>query len=73
MEEEEARLQQERGQEGTWYHEGPPELRTARLWLARYSLPRARARLRKVLHTLVLHNMLSAAPMGNKNNERYGV
>lgn len=44
MVEEEARLQQERGQEGTWYHEGPIELRDARLWIANYSLPKARER-----------------------------
>ncbi|PAA61813.1 hypothetical protein BOX15_Mlig007912g1, partial [Macrostomum lignano] len=28
-----------------WYHEGPEALKTGRLWLAEYSLPRARARL----------------------------
>ncbi|KAI0232431.1 U4/U6 small nuclear ribonucleoprotein Prp4 [Lamellibrachia satsuma] len=29
----------------TWYHEGPPSLRDARLAIAKYSLPRARERL----------------------------
>ncbi|KAK6480865.1 U4/U6 small nuclear ribonucleoprotein Prp4-like [Huso huso] len=29
----------------TWYHEGPETLKAARLWLARYSLPRAMERL----------------------------
>ncbi|XP_066569436.1 U4/U6 small nuclear ribonucleoprotein Prp4 [Amia ocellicauda] len=29
----------------TWYHEGPSTLKEARLWLARYSLPRAMRRL----------------------------
>ncbi|XP_028318360.1 U4/U6 small nuclear ribonucleoprotein Prp4 [Gouania willdenowi] len=29
----------------TWYHEGPASLKEARLWLARYSLPRATKRL----------------------------
>ncbi|KAG7273915.1 hypothetical protein CRUP_009171 [Coryphaenoides rupestris] len=29
----------------TWYHEGPTTLREARLWLAKYSLPRAVKRL----------------------------
>uniref|UniRef100_A0AAY4E229 Pre-mRNA processing factor 4 (PRP4)-like domain-containing protein n=1 Tax=Denticeps clupeoides TaxID=299321 RepID=A0AAY4E229_9TELE len=29
----------------TWYHEGPASLKEARLWLARYSLPRAAGRL----------------------------
>lgn len=31
--------------EATWYHEGPESLRTARFWIANYSLPRARDRL----------------------------
>lgn len=31
-------------QESTWYHEGPDALRIARLWIANYSLPRARDR-----------------------------
>merc|ERR1712226_22713 len=30
----------------TWYHEGPVALRTARLWIAEFSLPRAEDRLR---------------------------
>ncbi|XP_038600889.1 U4/U6 small nuclear ribonucleoprotein Prp4 isoform X1 [Tachyglossus aculeatus] len=29
----------------TWYHEGPNSLKTARLWIANYSLPRAMKRL----------------------------
>ena len=29
----------------TWYHEGPPELRTARIFIADYSIPRAQRRL----------------------------
>ncbi|RVE41716.1 hypothetical protein evm_013628 [Chilo suppressalis] len=44
MEEEEARMERDRGREGTWYHEGPPQLRDARLWIAKYSLPRAKER-----------------------------
>lgn len=31
--------------ETTWYHEGPDSLQAARLWLAHYSLPRAKQRL----------------------------
>ncbi len=31
--------------ETTWYHEGPQELKAAREWIARYSLPRAKARI----------------------------
>lgn len=42
---EEERKQQEKDQESTWYHEGPESLRTARLWIAYYSLPRAKERL----------------------------
>uniref|UniRef100_A0A3B3CPV7 Pre-mRNA splicing tri-snRNP complex factor PRPF4 n=1 Tax=Oryzias melastigma TaxID=30732 RepID=A0A3B3CPV7_ORYME len=34
-----------RSQEQTWYHEGSASLKEARLWMARYSLPRAVARL----------------------------
>ncbi|XP_075243677.1 uncharacterized protein LOC142337920 [Convolutriloba macropyga] len=30
----------------TWYHEGPVALRTARLWIAEFSLPRAEERLK---------------------------
>ncbi|KAF0304124.1 U4/U6 small nuclear ribonucleoprotein Prp4 [Amphibalanus amphitrite] len=36
---------QEQPRTETWYHEGPAELRQARLWIAGYSLPRAKARL----------------------------
>lgn len=43
--EEETRIQQEKDQESTWYHEGPMALRTARLWIAVYSLPRAQKRI----------------------------
>uniref|UniRef100_A0AAR5Q221 Pre-mRNA processing factor 4 (PRP4)-like domain-containing protein n=1 Tax=Dendroctonus ponderosae TaxID=77166 RepID=A0AAR5Q221_DENPD len=42
---EEERKLYEKDQEQTWYHEGPESLRIARLWLADYSLPRAKARL----------------------------
>ncbi|KAL1122968.1 hypothetical protein AAG570_003292 [Ranatra chinensis] len=45
QEEEEERKQQEKDQETTWYHEGPELLRTARMWIAKYSLPRAKERL----------------------------
>ncbi|CAG9826850.1 unnamed protein product [Diabrotica balteata] len=42
---EEERKQHEKDQETTWYHEGPDSLRVARLWIAHYSLPRAKERL----------------------------
>lgn len=45
QEEEEERIQQEKDQESTWYHEGPQSLKVSRLWLAQYSLARARQRL----------------------------
>ncbi|XP_023674390.1 U4/U6 small nuclear ribonucleoprotein Prp4 [Paramormyrops kingsleyae] len=43
-EDEKAKRSQEEYQQ-TWYHEGPTTLKEARLWLARYSLPRATLRL----------------------------
>lgn len=42
---EEERKQLEKDHESTWYHEGPDSLRVARLWIADYSLPRAKDRL----------------------------
>ncbi|XP_023019204.2 U4-U6 small nuclear riboprotein factor 60K [Leptinotarsa decemlineata] len=42
---EEERKLFEKDQETTWYHEGPDSLRVARLWITRYSLPRAKERL----------------------------
>nr|CAH7762403.1 unnamed protein product [Callosobruchus chinensis] len=42
---EEERKLFEKDQEATWYHEGPESLRIARLSIAEYSLPRAKARL----------------------------
>lgn len=48
-EEKEIALKTEKDQtETTWYHEGPESLKTARLWLAYYSLPRAKQRLANV-------------------------
>uniref|UniRef100_A0A034VMW8 U4/U6 small nuclear ribonucleoprotein Prp4 n=1 Tax=Bactrocera dorsalis TaxID=27457 RepID=A0A034VMW8_BACDO len=43
--EEEERKQLQKEQETTWYHEGPEALRVARIWIADYSLPRAKTRL----------------------------
>lgn len=34
--------------EEVWYHEGDPELKIARLWMAKYSLPRASERLKQM-------------------------
>lgn len=31
----------------TWYHEGPESLKDARYWIAEYSIPRAKARVKK--------------------------
>ncbi|XP_041968755.1 U4/U6 small nuclear ribonucleoprotein Prp4 isoform X2 [Aricia agestis] len=61
LEEEEARIERDRGREGTWYHEGPPELREARLWIARYSLPRAKLRLAAAREELQLPGSVRAA------------
>ena len=46
-EEKEAAKQEKDQMETTWYHEGPNSLRSARLWLASFSLPRAQERLAK--------------------------
>ncbi|CAH0403980.1 unnamed protein product [Chilo suppressalis] len=61
MEEEEARMERDRGREGTWYHEGPPQLRDARLWIAKYSLPRAKERLNKAREDLKQAGSVRAA------------
>ncbi|KAG1661438.1 U4/U6 small nuclear ribonucleoprotein Prp4 [Nymphon striatum] len=37
--------QQKKESETTWYHEGTEVLKQARLWIAKYSIPRARSRL----------------------------
>lgn len=50
--EEEERKQLQKEQETTWYHEGPDALRVARLWIAGYSLPRAKQRLEKAKEAL---------------------
>lgn len=47
QEEEEERMQQAKDQETTWYHEGPESLKISRLWIAQYSLARAKVRLEK--------------------------
>ncbi|XP_050312702.1 U4/U6 small nuclear ribonucleoprotein Prp4 [Anthonomus grandis grandis] len=51
---EEERKQFEKDQEQTWYHEGPDSLRIARLWIAHYSLPRAKERLMEARRLLEL-------------------
>lgn len=61
-EEEERKLQQ-REQEATWYHEGPETLRIARLWLADYSLPRARDRLERAREALEVPSATRAGRM----------
>ncbi|KAJ7308054.1 hypothetical protein JRQ81_008557 [Phrynocephalus forsythii] len=43
-EDEKAKKSKEEYQQ-TWYHEGPNSLKTARMWIANYSLPRAMRRL----------------------------
>ncbi|EDV40489.1 uncharacterized protein Dana_GF23908 [Drosophila ananassae] len=60
--EEERRIQQ-REQEATWYHEGPDTLRIARLWLADYSLPRARDRLMRARDALEVPSATRAGRM----------
>lgn len=61
LEEEEARIERDRGREGTWYHEGPMDLREARLWIANFSLPRAKIRLTKAREEMKLAGSVRAA------------
>lgn len=46
-EEEYIQEEKEKEYEATWYHEGSKGLKAARLWIARYSIPKAKARLQK--------------------------
>ncbi|XP_034659018.1 U4/U6 small nuclear ribonucleoprotein Prp4 [Drosophila subobscura] len=61
--EEEERKMQQREQEATWYHEGPETLRISRLWLADYSLPRARDRLMRAQEALDVPSATRAGRM----------
>jgi len=40
--------EQKKNDESTWYHEGPDTLRTAREWIADYSVPRAKERIKRL-------------------------
>lgn len=40
--------EQKKSDESTWYHEGPDTLRTAREWIADYSVPRAKERIKRL-------------------------
>ena len=44
-EDEEKEREAKEHDETTWYHEGPQSLKEARLWIAKYSLPRAKSRI----------------------------
>lgn len=62
--EDEERKQQQREQDqATWYHEGPDSLRIARLWLADYSLPRAKDRLVRAREALEVPSAARAGRM----------
>uniref|UniRef100_A0A1A9WTI4 Pre-mRNA processing factor 4 (PRP4)-like domain-containing protein n=1 Tax=Glossina brevipalpis TaxID=37001 RepID=A0A1A9WTI4_9MUSC len=61
--EEEERKQLQKEQESTWYHEGPETLRVARLWIADYSLPRAKCRLEKARQNLKVPSATRAGRM----------
>jgi len=39
---------EEKSDESTWYHEGPDSLRVAREWIADYSIPRAKERIKRL-------------------------
>lgn len=45
---EEKSKQEREVKEEVWYHEGDPELKIARLWMTKYSLPRASERLKQM-------------------------
>ncbi|CAH3109932.1 unnamed protein product [Porites lobata] len=47
-EEDEKEKQEPELEEEVWYHEGSPELKVARLWIAKYSLPRSCERLKQM-------------------------
>lgn len=63
IQEEEERKQLQKEQESTWYHEGPEALRTARFWIAYYSLPRAKLRLQQARDLLELPSATRAGRM----------
>ncbi|CAB3252315.1 unnamed protein product [Arctia plantaginis] len=73
LEEEEARIERDRGREGTWYHEGPMDLREARLWIARYSLPKAKQRLTKAREELKLAGSVRAAAKQESQRKASGM
>lgn len=50
-------------QETTWYHEGPDALRISRLWIAQFSLPRAKDRLEHARELLQLPSATKAGRM----------
>ena len=60
---EEERKTTQKEQESTWYHEGPEALRVARFWIAHYSLPRAKDRLKQAADLLQLPSSTKAGRM----------
>uniref|UniRef100_A0A1B0D3J2 Pre-mRNA processing factor 4 (PRP4)-like domain-containing protein n=1 Tax=Phlebotomus papatasi TaxID=29031 RepID=A0A1B0D3J2_PHLPP len=61
--EEEERKQLQKEQESTWYHEGPESLRVARIWIANYSLPKAKQRLQVAKELLSVPSATKASRM----------
>ncbi|XP_068141954.1 U4/U6 small nuclear ribonucleoprotein Prp4 [Drosophila tropicalis] len=61
--EDDRKLQQREQEQTTWYHEGPDTLRVARLWMADYSLPRARDRLERAKEALEVPSATRAGRM----------
>lgn len=62
--EEREAVKPEKETESTWYHEGPESLHNARLWLACYSLPRAKERLARAKEEL-------SVPESTRTAKRY--
>ncbi|KAH8266160.1 hypothetical protein KR038_007453 [Drosophila bunnanda] len=60
---EERKVQSRDQEQATWYHEGPDTLRIARLWLADYSLPRAKDRLERAREALEVPSAARAGRM----------
>ncbi|XP_055586959.1 U4/U6 small nuclear ribonucleoprotein Prp4-like [Uranotaenia lowii] len=61
--EDEKRAPAQKEQESTWYHEGPESLRVARIWLAHYSLPRAKQRLQDASELMSIPSATKAGRM----------
>jgi len=68
--EDDERIREEREHdETTWYHEGPPELRVSRQWIAEFSLPRAKERISRLKAELALPDVTRMAKQQETQNK----